>query len=390
MTAPTPRIATLDYLRGVAVLGILVANLPGFALPHAAYFSPLAWGGTRPADIAVWFATFVLVEGKMRGLFAMLFGASMLLVLERAEAAGRDPAAVHLRRMASLFAIGCAHLYLVWYGDILAHYALVGTIALLFAAAGTRLLLVAALACLLIATLNGLALLQAVGDPGARAALEQSFGRPPPAVLLREIGALRGSLADGIAWRWNESAGPLTALLFNGPETLGYMLLGMAGLRSGFLTGAWPARRYALLGAVTLLATMPLHVAAAWRTVAHGFDMPSVVTASFAIERPLRPVTVVGYAALLILACRWDGPVTRAVAAAGRMALSNYLLCSVLLAAVFYGWGAGRFAHWGRAESYMLLLPLWTAMLCGSRWWLGRFGQGPFELAWRRIARIGA
>ena len=83
------RIATLDFIRGVAVMGILVANLPAFGLPEAAYFSPLAWGGHGPADVAVWFATFVLVEGKLRGLFTLLFGASMLLVIDAARAAGR-------------------------------------------------------------------------------------------------------------------------------------------------------------------------------------------------------------------------------------------------------------------------------------------------------------
>ncbi len=91
--------------------------------------------GTTLADVTAWALTYVLVEGKMRGLFAALFGASMLLVIDRADARGGNGAALHLHRMATLFVIGCAHLYFVWSGDILSLYALVGCVALLFSAA---------------------------------------------------------------------------------------------------------------------------------------------------------------------------------------------------------------------------------------------------------------
>ena len=388
MNVAAPRIATLDFLRGVAVLGILVANLPGFALPQAAYFSPVAWGGTRSADIAMWFATFVLVEGKMRGLFAALFGASMLLVIRRADDAGDNGAAVHLRRMAALFAIGCAHLYLVWYGDILTQYALIGCVALLFVHARVRVLLLAAAAALLFATLNGLALVRAAAEPATQAAVEQAFGRPPAAMLLREIAALRGTLADGIAWRWTEDAGPVAAALFNGPETLGYMLLGMAGLRSGMLTGDWPRARYVRLAAWSLGLTMPLHVLIACHTMARHFATDAVVAASFALEAPLRPFTVAGYAALLIVVQQHGGRAAARIAAVGRTALSNYVGCSLVLAALFYGWGAGRFAGWGRAESYLLPPPLWAVMLLWPQFWLRRFGCGPLEWLWRSLIHL--
>ncbi len=381
MTDAAPRIVVLDALRGAAVLGILVANLPGFALPLAAYFSPAAWGGTAPADVAMWTLTFVLVEGKMRGLFAALFGASMLLVIERADARGDNGAALHLRRMGTLFVIGCVHLYCVWSGDILALYALVGTVALLFTGAPTRLLLFAAAAALLVATINGLAL-TAVGDR----VLEEVFGRSSPAALAREIAALRGSWTGTVAWRWHEEAGPLTAFLANGPETLAYMLLGMAGLRSGFLTGAWPRRRYAVVAALTLGITLPVYAAVAWRTIAHAFDAHAVVLASFVLTPPLRPLGVAGDAALLLLLFR-DGPLTRRLAATGRVALSNYLGCSLAFTALFYGWGAGQFARWDRASLYLLIIPAWALMLLWPRWWLTRFGYGPAEWLWRWATR---
>lgn len=383
----TDRIVALDYLRGAALLGILIANLPGFALPQSAYFSPVSAGGTTVADIAAWALTFVVVEGKMRGLFATLFGASMLLVIERADAAGANGAAVHLRRMGTLFLIGCAHLYLVWQGDILQQYALVGIIALPFVVAPMRMLLLGAIAATIVATADGLGLVAMAGSASTRSALEQVFGQPPAALLAREIAAYRGSWGDAVAWRWSENAGPLAGLLANGPETLGYILFGMAGMRSGFLTGGWPRRRYAWLAAVTLGITLPLYAAMAWRTIAHGFDVAEVVLAAFALSSALRPLTVAGYAALLMLLLDPRGGWSTRVAAAGRMALSNYLACSLLFTALFYGWGGGQFAQWSRASLYLLVPVGWVAMLGWSRWWLTRFGHGPAEWVWRCAAQ---
>ena len=91
------RIATLDIVRGVAVMGILAMNIVAFAMPFQAYFNPVAYGMEATADLVSWVFSFVFVDGKMRGLFSFLFGASLLLVIERAEATGESPAAVHFR-----------------------------------------------------------------------------------------------------------------------------------------------------------------------------------------------------------------------------------------------------------------------------------------------------
>ena len=126
------RIAMLDTIRGVAVMGILTMNIVSFAMPEAAYMNPAAYGGHDGVDLAIWVFNFVLFDGKMRGLFSLLFGASTLLVIESAAAAGRNPARAHYARMFWLFGFGAAHLWLIWSGDILTHYALVGCIAYFF------------------------------------------------------------------------------------------------------------------------------------------------------------------------------------------------------------------------------------------------------------------
>jgi uncharacterized protein len=120
---PPPRIHALDIVRGVAVMGILAMNIVAFAMPFNAYMNPAAFGSHGPADYASWLFSFIFIDGKMRGLFSFLFGASMLLVIDRAEAKGESPAGIHFRRMAWLLFFGLIHFYLIWYGDILIGYA---------------------------------------------------------------------------------------------------------------------------------------------------------------------------------------------------------------------------------------------------------------------------
>src|SRR5436190_19371351 len=135
MTAVTEsgrRIFSLDMIRGVAVMGIFSVNIIAFAMIEAAYFNPPAYGGWHGADLGLWAANMLVIDGKMRTLFSMLFGASTLLVIERAEAAGQSGPRVHVRRMLVLLGFGLIHFYLIWFGDILVLYAMSGLAAFLF------------------------------------------------------------------------------------------------------------------------------------------------------------------------------------------------------------------------------------------------------------------
>src|SRR5687767_15691319 len=112
-TAAGPRIVTLDIVRGIAVMGILAMNIVAFAMPFQAYMNPTAFGEASQGDLASWAFNFVFIDGKMRGLFSFLFGASMLLVIERTEAGGRSAASVHYRRMIWLLVFGLIHFYFI-------------------------------------------------------------------------------------------------------------------------------------------------------------------------------------------------------------------------------------------------------------------------------------
>ena len=393
---PADRVLSLDVVRGVAVMGILLANLPAFALPEAAYFSPLAGGGSTGWDRIVWFATYVLVEGKMRGLFTFLFGASMLVVIDAAEARGVSGDGVHFRRMATLFLIGCLHLYLLWWGDILSHYALVGAGAFLFRRLPPRWLVALGIGFVTMQFLSdaslGLWLAQsAARDTPQRIAIwngfSEGFGLPPVAVLLANIEGVRSGFLGEVAYRWTHESSPFATLPLLGFQTLSAMLFGMAGYRAGFLTGAWSRRRYAIVAALCLGVTIPIYIGLALNTIAHDFDQRWVFLASIVASEPLRPITVVGYAALVMLAIRPAGALTARLAAVGRAAFTNYLGTTLLMTFIFSGWGLAQFATWSRGELYRLVPVAWGIMLLWSPWWLARYRYGPLEWVWRSLAR---
>lgn len=386
--AAAARLPALDVLRGVAVMGILLANLPGFALPEAGYFSPLAVGGAEVGDRIAWALNFVVVEGKMRALFSLLFGASMLLVIERARAFGESAARVHLMRMAWLFVFGCLHLYLFWWGDILAHFALCGAIAFLFIDLPTRGLVLAGGLALLYGFLTSAAGALTIASAGAdAAAILASFGAAGPADMATEIDFVRGGFVRAARWRWETAMSPLTYLTYGGADTVGLMLWGMAGLRSGLLTGAWERSRYRRWAIVTIASGVTAYTVMAAVTIARGFDPRLVFLNSIVLSTPFRPLVAIGYACLIILAIRPGGWLTTRIAAAGRAAFTNYLGTTLIMTFVFSGWGLGLFARVGRAELYLFPIGVWALMLLWSKPWLDRYRHGPLEWLWRTLAR---
>ncbi len=394
------RHGSIDGLRGLAVMGILLMNIAGFALPSGAYFNPFADGGTAPADLGIWAVNFVLVDGKMRALFSILFGASTAIVVARAEAAGLNGAKVHLARMATLALFGAAHLILIWQGDILLHYALIGTLALPFLLLEPRLLIRVAILLLLVQLVvqgmfvAGFVTLRhdALMPGAAKATVEawhgfaQGVGIGRPQEVVAEIAQMRGPWSAIAATNLASLAAGIPFLLgFDGPETLAYMLIGMAAFRSGFLTGAWEQRRYLRWSAFGFAIGLPPTIALCWLCFASGFDTIATFAAATLGGVPFRPILALAEAAL---ALAWlplrDRPCLRAV---GRMAFSNYLGTSLLMTFLFDGWGLGLFARIERVWLYPVVAAVWALMLLWSPWWLARFRYGPLEWAWRSLAR---
>lgn len=397
------RYIAIDAVRGFAVLGILLMNIVGMGLPAYAYLDPSFYGGAEGANLWTWAANFVLVDGKMRALFTMLFGASFLLVIDRAEQAGESPAKVHYSRMVWLLVFGLIHGWLIWYGDILYQYALVGML-VFFARRWSPAVLIGAGAAITLAYAGygwfieapGLAAERAaaLGDSPTREAVmrwaAESFLAPPPEMGAQEIAGYRGGFLDALqarAFMTFIMQGPffLTGGLF---DVGGLMLIGMGLYRLGLFTGAWPVRGYLLLIALGYLVALPLHLPLVREQIVTQWDPVTLVRVEAGLA-VLRLFVALAHAAVVILLVRaWprSAPAVR-LAAAGRMALTNYLTASLIATTLFYGYGFGLFARLERAELYWVVAGIWAVQIAWSKPWLDRFRYGPFEWVWRSLAR---
>lgn len=407
MATPAPmdsRFVSLDVVRGIAVMGILLMNIIAFSMPSAAYFTPLAYGGDSPVDMAVWATNFVISDGKMRGLFSVLFGASMLLVIQRAEAKEASVALTHYSRMTWLLFFGVIHAYAVWHGDILMLYAVIGCIAFFFRNMETHklvvlgLILIAVQAIFLLLVAGSIWMLrEAAMAPDADAPLvrdwaefQREFGPLPADKLAEDLARYRGDYAGILAHRLGEGFwDPIVANLTAALDTLGLMLLGMAGFKSGFLTGKWERARYARYARIGYAIGLPLLTLIALATIANDFDPVTIFTLDFAARVAVNPAVILAHAALILYwlkGAAGSALVTR-IAATGRAAFTNYLGTSLICTTLFYGYGFGLYGELSRAEVYIVVLGVWALMLLWSKPWLDRFRYGPLEWLWRSLAR---
>lgn len=397
------RITTIDAIRGFAVLGILLMNIVDFAMPAYAYSDPHYYGGDTGANWWTWALIYVFADGKMRGLFTLLFGASLALVAEGAIKSEGNAARVHYNRMAVLLLIGLAHAYLVWSGDILVLYAVCGSVA--FVAWRARAVHLAALGVALLLTglglgihdySDGLEIVRRAAEPDASSAtqaqareLAASF-EPEGLTVEQWLAGYRGGWVSVMALRI-EQAFLLETRWFPTllPDTLAMMFIGMALLKSGFLAGAWPRRRYLQLALAGLLVAAPLHIPLIGFLERHAFSTIALIFSDSVNLNVLRPLICLALASTVILLVQsgWAAGLFRRLEAVGQMALSNYLGTSVVCTTLFYGTGFGLYGKLERWQLYGVVALVWAAILAWSLPWLKRYRQGPAEWAWRCLAR---
>jgi uncharacterized protein len=387
---PAERSHLLDGLRGLALLGILIVNLVGFIgfgfLDDAGRAKTIGHAFDDISELLIeWLAV-----GKFYSIFSLLFGIGFAIQIGRLEARG-EGVSRYLRRLTILFLIGLAHLLLLWFGDILALYALMGAVLLLFRKRSDRALLLWAVTFWL-APIAWSAMIHLGGVNPAQPIFQQgmetlrAFGIDPetdPLVYYRDTGFI-----DQLAVHPADllfRIGDLTYQM-RFTKVLAMFLIGLwAGRRA---IHADPAAHRALLrkvAAIGLGAGLPLSFARA------SIDM-------MATETPLTrllietlycvstPTLALGYAAggMLLWAngrrrlLEWAAP-------AGRMALTNYLMQSVLQGLIFYGWWLGLTGYFGLVFIFPFALAIFAFQVAFSRWWLARYRFGPVEWLWRSL-----
>ncbi|MGI9328180.1 MAG: DUF418 domain-containing protein [Pseudomonadales bacterium] len=395
------RILNLDVLRGVALLGILLMNILAFGLPAAGYFNPEI--GTDAArwdhglNLALWGLVDVTVEGSMRALFSMLFGAGLVLFTTGASAKSQS---LHYRRQLGLLLVGLVDGFLLlWSGDILITYALCGMLLYPLRAAQPRALLQLALVVWLLLVASGayLAVELERDRSGTTVEAVQQWSdfvlsvAPDQAAIDAELAARLGSYHS--SFHWNAQVLAETLLyglpLFMFWDALLMMLIGMALFRWGVLSGQRSRHEYQRMllfgGGLGLL----LNAGELLQRIVGSFD-PLLL---FPFLRPTYHLGRLGIAlawlAMVMLRCQAmsTSVAYRALglrlAAVGRMALSNYLLHSLLAIGLFAGVGLGLLDALNRWQLYLLVILVWGLQLVLSPLWLRYFRQGPVEWLWR-------
>ncbi|MES2178630.1 MAG: DUF418 domain-containing protein [Gemmatimonadota bacterium] len=386
-TSPTrDRIQALDIVRGVAVTGILFANVLVFFGHFVASPERIAALPTAARDAIALMLEHVLVDGKFYSIFSLLFGIGFGLQLAR----GGEPALPRFkRRLRILLGIGAIHAVFIWAGDILMLYALLGFTLPWFARKTDRELLRWTLILLAIPTvlyLVALGIWLAVGvEP---AAASGGSGMPAPMLAYFEAigsGGLKDALVGNLVFLGARWADLFVTVRF--PKVLGMFVLGLWTVRTGIALSPASHRatllRWSLLG---LVVGLPANAIAVWALEKHPYFPPSVgALLGVAMQGVGVPMLAIGYAASISLLLVHGVRLVSIFAPLGRMALTNYLTHSVVCVVLSYGFGFGLWWHVGASTAMAIAATIIAIQIPLSALWLSRFRFGPVEWVWRRL-----
>ena len=424
MHSPAPlgqseRIFIIDAIRGVALLGILMMNIPYFGMPHQVSENLLVRNELSGPNLWTWWVVNGLFEGTMRGLFSLLFGAGTLLLLDRLQKTGTGlfPADIYYRRLLWLLLFGVINAFvLLWPGDILYSYALCGLALLPFRKMSVKGLLLIALVLLLIGTYKENRQLYDQKQTKLKGEIAQQLAKKKVKLTEEQQGDLKTwqgfqdrakpenqrkeaeKLAKKVQGNYLQvySAFEPISIKFESFmmhqsfvwDILMLLFLGMALYKMGFLTNQRPAWQYALLLVVGYGIALPLNY---WKMnfmVETRFDFIKRLTDwPFEFYQIRRLFHTLGHLGLLMLAYRsgFFNGLFRAMARVGQMAFSNYLMQSIIGTWIFYGYGFGLFNKLQRYELYYVVGAVWVFQIIFSNLWLRYFRFGPFEWLWRSL-----
>jgi len=385
------RIASLDVLRGFAVLGILVMNIQMFSMIGAAYMNPTAYGNLEGANFLIYYLSHLFADQKFMTIFSMLFGAGIVLMWQRAEAVGRKSTGLHYRRMFWLMVFGLMHAYLLWNGDILFFYGFMGLFVYWFRKLRPTPLLV--VGSILLAVAPALFLLAGYTIPYWPEEnvheMETQFWSPPAETVAAEVANYQGGWREQMRSRVPAALGMHTGALIFWVfwRVGGLMLIGMAFFKLGIFSAARSRRFYVTCIVLALAIGLPIIMYGIHRNFAADWDMSRLFFGS--IYNYWGSLFVgMGWVSVIMLACLSDGlqRTKQALGSVGRMALTNYLLHTIICTTIFYGHGFGYFGEVSRVGQILIVLTIWAFQVPFSVWWLRYFRFGPFEWLWRTLS----
>lgn len=427
--APTlqpDRIHIIDAMRGFALCGILIMNIPYFALPFQQGYDPRIFGELGQRANHFWWA-FVnyFLEGSMRGLFSLLFGAGALLLLGRLQKknTGLVPADIYFRRLLWLLLFGFINGFLLnWPGDILYHYAIVGMFIFAFRSASPKLLTI------LVALFVGITMLfsflqkrdlyemrskgiealklkkqgstlteeqeAAIGAwEGFNKKRDTTLNRKEAEKMIKEISEGSYAKVFGEMSRWTVK---LESIKFYGPfffDIIIFFLLGMLLLKTGIISGEKPLAFYgfmAIAGYLLGFGEGYLHYNLVLKSNFDPFIYYRMMPIPADLYQIHRICTTLGHLGLLMALHKsgFFNWLLRPLACMGQMAFTNYLSQSIICGLLFYGYGFGFFGKYERFEIYYFWAAIIAFQMVFSVLWLKYFRFGPFEWAWRSLTYL--
>jgi uncharacterized protein len=411
------RLKLIDALRGVALLGILLMNIPGFSMPE---YSSESFK-SDPTNVNFWVSAVISVvfEGKMRALFGMIFGAGVLLFVSRKERAGRSAAVLFYRRMFWLILFGLMHAHLIlWIGDILYLYGFCGMLVYLCRKAKPGYLVLAVPLVAVVDFTAGtlfyqhirrerIAYVEAIAaenkplSEAQKEAISQWRELEKTMIPNREDArentrkmksdyATVASHLRPLAWKIETAFLPIEIW-----DSLALMLLGLALLQWGFLSGNWTNRDYAKIAVIGYGIGLPLAIYSFY----HGYlYSPNLESSLRRLElvpiewtRLIYPFQriflVLAHVSGIILLYK-SGYAKRffqSLEAVGQMALTNYIMQSIICTLFFFGYGLNYYGELEFYQIYFVVLAIWIVQLVISPIWLRFFLFGPLEWVWRSL-----
>lgn len=410
------RINSLDIIRGIALLGILLMNIVGFGLAYA-YGDPTNSGGSTGWNLKVWIMDNMLFEGTMRGLFTMLFGAGFILLTTRGESKGGGikVADLYYRRILWLLLFGVIHVYfMLWYGDILYPYAVFGLMLFPLRHTKPKYLLIAGLVLLSIATVKSVnEYSEDLTIKTEGIAVEQLKEANEDIKLTEEQDEALKSW-EGIKKRkkteeqiTEENEANLqgywpivnhrlginkffqSTLLYDlwVWDILSFMLIGIAFFKWRIFQGDRTFKFYSLLMLGGYAIGLSINYYETILQINSSFDLVEMSKAGQTYQIG-RLFTTLGHIGLFMLFIK-SGILKflqNALAAVGKMALTNYLVHTIICTTYFLGFGFGMFGKLQRYELYYVVIAIWIVQLIYSPIWLTYFRYGPAEWVWRSLS----
>lgn len=399
-TQPNERIGVIDALRGLALFGIIAANMRGFAGPLYTYFRPEVMWNTR---LDFWVQAFVdtFIQGKFISIFAFLFGVGFALQFSRAEKRHGRFVEVYRRRLLALILIGGLHQLLFWWGDVLVSYALGGFLMILFRKRKNKTILIWALALMFTPFAGGLGYLAfrhfrpappqkvEANRMKAEEAQQKSLEEMRTAVKVYQTGTYAAIYQQRLGELWHENRSqPFVVAM-----TLPLFLLGLLVYRRGIFQNP-EAHRAALKKALIIgaIVGIPANIASTYVMHMTGGQMQSGPPGGlqlfgfflFTFGRPVLSMCYASAVVLLFLDRTWRSRLLP-FSVIGRTALSNYLFQTIFCTTIFYGYGGGLFVKMHLAWLMVLSVAVYTLQVPLSRWWLAHYRFGLVEWAWRSL-----